>query len=53
MSAGIIDFKTPSKLFELEVRGFVVWTFTGQPYLNELYAINEFSGIVIMNCNKL
>ena len=44
MRTEIIDFKTPSKLFELEVRGFVV--------LNELYAINEFSGIVIMNCNK-
>ena len=31
MSTEIIDFKTLSKLFELEVRGFVVLTFTGQP----------------------
>ena len=28
MNTEIIDFKTPSKLFELEVRGFVVLTFT-------------------------
>ena len=27
MSAQIIYFKTPSKLFELEVRGFVVLSF--------------------------
>ena len=27
MSTEIIDFKTPSKLFELEVRGFVVLSF--------------------------
>ena len=30
MSTKITDFKTPSKLFDLEVRGFVVLTFTGQ-----------------------
>ena len=28
MSTEIIDFKTPSKLFELEVRGFVVLSLT-------------------------
>ena len=28
MSTEIIDFRTPSKLFALEVRGFVVLTFT-------------------------
>ncbi len=27
MSTEIIDFKTPSMLFELEVRGFVVFSF--------------------------
>ena len=27
MSTEIIDFKTPNKLFELEVRGFVVLSF--------------------------
>ena len=27
MSTEIIDFKTPGKLFELEVRGFVVLSF--------------------------
>ncbi len=30
MSTEIIDYKTPSKLFELDVRDFVVLTFTGQ-----------------------
>ena len=28
MNTEIIDFKTPSKLFALEVRGFAVLTFT-------------------------
>ena len=31
MSTEIIDFKIPSMLFELEVQGFVLLTFTGQP----------------------
>ena len=37
MSTEIIDFKTPSKLFALEVRGFVVFSFDlhgPQPSLN-------------------
>ena len=29
MSIEIIDFKTPCKVFELEIRGFVVLTLTG------------------------
>ena len=34
MSTEIIDFKTPSKLFELEVRGFVVLNFDHHGQLN-------------------
>ena len=48
MSTEIIDFKTPSKLFKLEVRGFLVFCFDRDNFILFIYLF-YFTSLPLIN----